>query len=96
MFGQLDQLACRYSVFFIGLVRMGANRAINVRKPLRDLQQLAKPFHPGRDGDDATDARAFRTSDDRIEIFGEVREIEMTVAIDQHGLATAQSAFGST
>ena len=32
----------------------------------------------------------------RVEIVGKIRKVEVAVAVDEHGLQTAQSAFGST
>ena len=43
-------------ILFVGMMRMGADRAIDVGKPFRDRQQPAEPPHPRRDGDDAPDA----------------------------------------
>ena len=96
MLGQFDQLAGRNAVFLIGLVRMGADRAIDVGKPLGDGQQPAEPLHPGRDGDDAADPRRLGTRDDGVEILGKIRKVEVAMAVDEHGLQTAQSGFGST
>ena len=45
--GQLDQLAGGNAVFLVGLMRMGADRAIDVRKSLGDLQQRAEAASPG-------------------------------------------------
>ncbi len=54
--GQLDQFVGGNAVFLVGVMRMGADRAIDVRKSLGDGEQPAEPLHPGRDGDDAADA----------------------------------------
>ena len=32
----------------------------------------------------------------RAEILGKIRKVEMAMAVDEHGLQTTQSAFGST
>ena len=91
---QFDQFAGRDAVFFVGVMRMGADRAIDVRKSLRYRQQLGKTFDPRRDGDDAPDPGSIRACDDGVEIFGEVRKIEMAMAVDKHRL-TVQAAVGS-
>ena len=42
--GQLDQLFGRDAVFLVGVMRMGADRAIDVGKALRDGEQPAEPL----------------------------------------------------
>ena len=96
MLRQLDQFAGGNAVLFISVMRMGADRAIDVGKPLGDGEQPAEPLHPGRDGDDAADAGRLGARDDGVEVLGKIRKVEMAVAVDEHGLQTAQSAFGST
>ena len=41
-------------------------------------------------------AGGFGARDDAVEIVGEIREIEMAVAVDEHGDPTVQAAVGST
>ena len=95
MVGQFDQFGRGNSVFFIGVMRMGADRAIDVGKSIGDLEQRAKPPHPRRDGDDAPDPGSVRSRDDAVEIFSEIRKIEMAMAVDEHGFPTVQTAVGS-
>ena len=92
---QLDQFARGNAVFFVGVMRMGADRAIDVGKPLRDREQRAEPPHPRRDRDDAPDAGGGGARHDAVEIVGEIREIEMAVAVDQHRVQTVHAAVGS-
>ena len=92
---QLDQFVGRNSIFLIGVMRMGADRAIDVRKLLGDRQQPAETPHPRRDGDDAPDPGSGRSCDDGVEILGEIRKIEMAMAVDEHGVRTVQAAVGS-
>ena len=96
MLRQLDQFVRGNAVFLVGVMRMGADRAIDVRKSLGDREQPGKPPHPRRDRDDAADAGGLGARDDAVEIVGEIRKIEMAVAVDEHGVRTAQSAVGST
>ena len=96
MFGQLDQLVRRDTVFLIGVVGMGTDGTIDVRKPLGDRKQRAKPPHPRRDGDDAPDAGGRGARDDAVEVVGEIREIEMAVAVDQHYEGPLDGFLGST
>ena len=65
-------------------MRMGADRAEHVGKPLGDREQLGLPAHAGRDRHDPADAGRPGARDDGVELVGEVREIEMAVAVDQH------------
>src|SRR3979411_1864868 len=94
MLRQFDQFVRGNSVFFIGMMRMGADRAIDVRKSLRDRQQGAETPHPRRDGDEPPNACRRSPRDDGVEIIGEIGKIEMAVAVDKHGL-TVQAADGS-
>ena len=93
---QLDQFVGRNSVFFIGVMRMGADRAIDVWKSLGDRQQPAEAPHPRRDGDDAPNAGGRSPRHDGVEVIGEIRKIEMAVAVDEHRIPTVQAADGST
>ena len=78
------------------LVRMGADRAEDVRKALGDREQLGVALHPGRDGDDAADAGRPRARHHAVELVGEVGKIEMAVAVDEHGAYLGALASGST
>ena len=82
---QFDQFGRGNAVFFIGVMRMGADRAIDIGKSLQYLEQCTEPPHPRRNGDDAANARGCGARHDAIEIVGKIREIEMAVAIDEHG-----------
>jgi hypothetical protein len=93
---QLDQLARCNAVFFISVMRMSADRAIDGGKPLGDGEQPAETFDPGRDRDDTADPRRLGARDNGVEILGKIRKVEMAVAVDEHGVQTVQSAFGST
>jgi len=92
---QLDQFVGGY-IFLIGVVRMGADRAIDIRKALGDRKELAETPHPGRNGDDEPDPCGRSAGHDAVEIVGEIRKIQVTVAIYQHRIPTVQAADGST
>src|SRR6266849_5989628 len=62
MISQFDQFTCGNSVLFVGVMRMGADRAIDIRKSLRDCEQRAEAPDPRRDGDDAAAALATMAS----------------------------------
>ena len=84
IFRQSDQ---RFGVdiqFLMRVVRMGADRAENLRKFLRDRQHLRKFAHARADGDQARDAGGARARDHRVELGGEIRKIQVAVAIDEH------------
>ena len=92
---QFDQFAHGNAVFFVGLMRMGADRAIDVGKSPGDFQQRAQPPHPGRDREDAADPGGGGAADQGVEIVGEIRKIEMAMAVDKHRGLTVQAAVGS-
>jgi hypothetical protein len=83
---EFDQLGGGNAVFFVGVMRMGADRTIDVRKPLGDLDQFGKPPHPRRDGDHASNAGGSGPRHDAIEVVGEIGKVQMAMAIDQHRL----------
>ena len=87
MLGQRDQFFGRNPVFLVGLVRMGADRAIDFRIFLRDREQCIEPLHPRRDRDDTPDAGRLGPRDNAVEVVGKVREIEMAMAVDEHRLS---------
>ena len=76
-------------------MRMGADRAIDVRKSLGDREQCAEPPHPRRDGDDAPDAGGRRPRHDAVEVVGKIGKIEMAMAVDEHGYQPLHAAVGS-
>ena len=86
MAGQFDQFVGGNSVFFIRVVRMRTDRAIDVRKSPGDLQKRAEASHPRGDRDDTPDPGRRGPRHDRFEIGGKVGKIEMAVAVDQHRL----------
>jgi len=97
MFCQFDQFAGGDAVFFIRMVRMGARpsnrrwetaRRSRANPPSRLTRVEIVTMRPMP----ADSARG----DDGVEIFGEIGKVEMAVAIDQHGVRTAQSTLGST
>ena len=81
---QFDQFVRGNPVFLIGVMRMGSDRAIDVRKSLGDRKQSAQAPHPRRDGDDTLDPGGVGPCHDGVEVIGEIGEIEMAVAVDEH------------
>src|SRR4051812_2811049 len=92
---QFDQFLRSNAVFLIGVMRMGTDRAIDVWKSFGDRQQRGNAPDARRNADDAANASGICPRYDRIEIVGEIRKIQMAMAIDEHGLP-AQAAEGST
>src|SRR5215472_7354379 len=66
------------------VVRMRADRAIDLGKSVCDRAQTRVPPHPSRDGNQALDAGGAGASNNSVELVGEVRKVEMTMAVDQH------------
>ena len=63
---------------------MCAHRAEHIAKTLGNGEHLIVPPDPRRDRYDAADAGVARPGDYRIEFIGEVREVQMAMAVDQH------------
>jgi hypothetical protein len=59
-------------------------RAEHLVKPLGDGKKVVLPPHPRRDRHETAHARGLGTADHGIQLFLEVRKIEMAVAVDQH------------
>src|SRR3954453_12607928 len=74
---QRNQLVRRDAVFLIGIMRMGADRAIDVVIALGDRQKLVQLFHPSRNGDHAADAGRSRPRHDPVEILRKIRKIQV-------------------
>ena len=90
MAGVCDQLVGRDVELLVGVVRMGADRAVNVGKALGDGEHLGMPLDPRGNRDDAADAGRLRARHHGIELARKVGEIEMTMAVDQHGVSRYQ------
>src|SRR6266702_567213 len=84
MLRQRDQLVRRDAVLLIRVMRMGADRAIDVIIALSDREQVVQPPYPRRDRHHAADAGYTCTRHDPVEIFRKIWKIQMAVAIDQH------------
>jgi hypothetical protein len=79
-----DQLVDADIELLLRVVRMGADRAIDVGKALGDGEHLRVPLDAGRDSDDARNAGGACARDDAVEFAGKVGKIEVAVAVDQH------------
>ena len=81
---QRDQFLRRDAVLLVGLMRMSADRAINLGIARGDRQQRIEAANTGGDGDDAPYPGRPRTRDDAVEVVGELGKIEMAMAVDKH------------
>ncbi len=71
MIRQPDQFVSGNPVLLVGVMRMGADRAIDAWKSFRDCQQPAKASHPRRDGDDAPNACSRGPRHDGVKVVGD-------------------------
>jgi hypothetical protein len=76
-------------------MRMGADGAADILKALRHGANAIEAPDMRTDRQHATNARRNGAFDDRIKFALEIREIEMTMAIDKHDLAFYASAPAS-
>src|SRR5262252_7225507 len=86
-----DQLIGGDVQLLVRMMRMRADRAVDIWKTLGDGEHLGVALDPRRDGDDARDAGRARARDHSIELAGEIGKIEMAVAVDQHQLCALPS-----
>ena len=74
------------------LVRMRADRAPDIVIGFGDRPHRRELVEPGADRQHRADAGGARPGDHRIALGGEIREIEMAMAVDEHRRAAAASA----
>jgi hypothetical protein len=70
----------------VGAVRMGADRTVDVRESLRDCNEIVVLLHLRGDCHHPADAGVAGAPDNSVEVAGEIRKIEMAMAVDQHDL----------
>ena len=80
-----DQLVDADVELFMRVMGMRAERAVDVGKALGDAEHLGMSFDSRRDGHDARNAGCLRAGNHGVELVGKIGEIEMAVAVDQHG-----------
>ena len=77
------------------VMRMGADRAEHIGEFLGDGQHLGVLAHARRYRDHAADARVARPRHDRVDLAGEIRKIQVAMAVHQHRQALGFGAgFG--
>ena len=84
IFRQRDQRLGVDVQFLVSIVRMGADRTEDLRKCFSDRKHLREFAHAGADGHHAADAGGARARHHSVELAGEIREIQVAVAIDEH------------
>ena len=67
-----------------GVVRMGADGAVHLVERFRDFKDLRKALHTCRDRHHAADTGTESAGDNRRPLLGEIRKIEMAMAVDEH------------
>src|SRR5215470_13228986 len=77
----------------VGVVRMSADRAVDVRKALGDGEHLVVALDAGRDGDEPRDAGGLRARDHGVELVSEIGKVEMAVAVYQCQSRRGRSIF---
>ena len=92
--GESHEISCGYVGFFVRVVRMRADRAPDVVEALRDREQFLLLSDAGRNRDHSSDTGIAGPRHRGIEFFGEVREIEMAMAVDKHGVHSQDPGGG--
>lgn len=82
--GERHQLLGGHVRFFCRMMRMSANRAVDLIMCLGDAEHLVEAVDPRGDGEHQAHPRSLRPGEHGLALRGEIREIEMAVAIDQH------------
>src|SRR5690606_11054902 len=87
----LREVARGYIKFLVGMVRVRANRTINVVVRFRDLENLSETPNPRADRYHPHDPFAARAGDYGVTLGRKIGKIEMAMTVDKH----AQAAFSS-
>ena len=77
---------------FVRVVRVGTDRAEDIREFFRDRKYLCVFLHTGRDSDDAADSGFPRPRHDIRALGREIRKIEVAMAVHQHFQAFASGS----
>ena len=84
-----DQVGRRNVQFLVRIMRVCADRAIDIGKALGDRQHAGMAVDARRDRDHARNAGSASARDHGIDLRGKIRKIEMAMAVDQHGYCAA-------
>ena len=83
------EIGCGDLEFLVGVVRMRADRAIDVGKAFGDSQHIGEPMYARRDRDHARNPGRASAHDNVVKLVGKIRKIQMAMAVDQHGYCAA-------
>ena len=84
MRGKPNEVFGGYVELFGGIVRMSADRAIDFVIFLSNGKHLFEALHSRRDCHHAADTGREGTGDDGRPLLGEIRKVQMAMAVDQH------------
>src|SRR5438552_11692776 len=84
MAGKPHQLVGGHVELFRRLVWMSPDRAIHLIVSFSDFKDLLKALHTCRDRHHAADSGLQSAGDDGRPLLGEVRKVEMAMAVDKH------------
>ena len=82
--------AARHVELLMCIMRMSAERAVNIRKAVRYRKHFGLPPNARRDRNHTLDTGGAGARHHRIELIGKIREIEMAMAVDQHWRSIAR------
>src|SRR4249920_2690715 len=83
-----DEIVHCYVQLFVRIMRMRADRAIDLRKTFGDRQHASKAPHARGDCNQPRQARPAGAHDDRVNLAGKIRKIEMAMTVDQSQLSS--------
>jgi hypothetical protein len=75
-----------------GIVRMGADRAKDVRIFFCNREHLRVLLNARRNRDDAADASGARAPKDRVDFRRKIGKIEVAMAVHEHGQALSSAS----
>ena len=78
------QIGRSYVELFMGVVRMGANRAEDIGEALGDGEELRLTSDARGNRDHALDPCGARARDHGVKLRGKIGKIEMAMAVDEH------------
>ena len=81
---QLDQAILRHFGFFMGVMRMCADRAKDFLIGFSDDGDRTKSLRAGRNSDHPLEVGGAGAFDHGITLGGEIRKIEVAMTVDQH------------
>ena len=93
IFRQRDQRLGVDVQFLVGVMRMRADRTENLGKFFSNGKHLREFTHAGADCDHAANAGGARPLHHSVQLAGEIRKIQVAVAVDEHFQAFASGSI---